>query len=56
MLNQLKAKSQGDAFTMTVDDSFQYGQSNKDGHLRWLIFHDKGRRPYQVSIRNAMAY
>ncbi|KAH7563558.1 hypothetical protein BM1_00605 [Bipolaris maydis] len=46
-LDALKAKSSGDAFTITVDDSFQYGQKNKQGEGRFLVFHDKSRNPFQ---------
>lgn len=42
-LDALKAKSSGDSFTITVDDSFQYGQKNKQGEGRFLVFHDKSR-------------
>lgn len=35
--------------TFTVDDSFQYGQQDSSGTGRWLVFHDKGQKPYQVS-------
>ena len=46
-LDALKAKSSGDSFTITVDDSFQYGQKNKQGEGRFLVFHDKSRNPFQ---------
>lgn len=32
---------------MTIDSSFQYGQKNAQGDLRFLVYHDKERRPYQ---------
>jgi len=36
-------------FTIVVDDSFQYGQEVKDGTRRWLCYHNKDNKPYQVS-------
>jgi len=50
-LQQFKNKAAGDKekFTITVDDSFQYGQK-KGGTGRWLIYHNKDNKPYQVSI------
>lgn len=41
-------KAPGDDLTVIVDDSFQYGQ-NKEKTKRWLAFHDKNHKPYQVS-------
>lgn len=50
-LDEFKAKkTSGDDFTLVVDDSFQYGQ-NKEQTKRFLVFHDKEHKPYQVSDR-----
>jgi ribosomal protein L21E len=49
-LDELKTKSSGESFTITVDDSFQYGQKNKQGDGRWLVYHDKSRNPFQVRV------
>lgn len=47
-VNELAAKSQGDEkFTFVIDDSWQYGQQ-KDGSKRFLVYHDKNNKQYQV--------
>jgi len=50
-LQQFKNKAAGDKekFTITVDESFQYGQK-KGGTGRWLVYHNKDNKPYQVMI------
>ncbi|KAK5047537.1 hypothetical protein LTR84_006634 [Exophiala bonariae] len=46
-LDELKAKkTSGDDLTVTIDDSFQYGQ-NKEKDKRFLVFHDKNNKLYQ---------
>ena len=48
MLDDFKKKhTEGDQYTITVDDSFQYGQ-DKEKKKRWLCFHNKNDKPYQV--------
>jgi hypothetical protein len=49
-LQQFKDKAVGgkEKFTIMVDDSFQYGQK-KGGTGRWLVYHDKEHKPFQVS-------
>ncbi|KAK0743965.1 hypothetical protein B0T18DRAFT_431137 [Schizothecium vesticola] len=37
----------GDSFTVTINDRFQYGQKNKEGEKRWVVLHDKGNKMYQ---------
>ncbi|KZT53180.1 hypothetical protein CALCODRAFT_511596 [Calocera cornea HHB12733] len=37
----------GACYRIRVDDRFQYGQKNKAGDGRFLVWHDKSRRPYQ---------
>ncbi|KAK1772239.1 hypothetical protein QBC33DRAFT_564719 [Phialemonium atrogriseum] len=37
----------GEGYKITVDERFQYGQKNVEGENRFLILHDKGRKPYQ---------
>lgn len=34
---------------MKVDDKIQYGQKNAQGELRFAVYHDKERKPYQAS-------
>lgn len=47
-LDTLKDKKvSGEDFTMIVDDSFQYGQ-DKNKTKRWLVYHDKNNKAYQV--------
>jgi hypothetical protein len=36
---------------MKLDDKFRYGQKNASGELRFVVYHDKERKPYQVSKR-----
>ena len=37
-------------FEIKVDDRFQYGQKNAAGEKRFIVYHDKARKPYQVSM------
>ncbi|KAG9187008.1 hypothetical protein G6011_10116 [Alternaria panax] len=39
-------KTGGDEFTLTVDNTFQYGQ-NKEQTKRFLVFHNKDNKPFQ---------
>ena len=53
-LDNFKSKISGGLFisgsgTFTVDDSFQYGQRDSSGTGRWLVFHDKDQKMFQVS-------
>ncbi len=51
-LDELKNKKiDGDNLTFKVDDSFQYGQK-KDGSKRFLVYHDKNNKPFQVKFYN----
>lgn len=34
---------------MKVDDKLQYGQKNAQGELRFGVYHDKERKPFQAS-------
>ena len=36
-------------YQLTLDDKSQYGQKNAAGDMRFVVYHDKGRKPYQVS-------
>ena len=36
--------------TVSINDEWQFGQKNKEGANRWVVLHDKGRKPYQVSF------
>ena len=47
-LNELAAKAEGtERYTFTIDGSWQYGQK-KDGTGRFLVYHDKANRMFQV--------
>lgn len=47
-LGALKSKKiTGDDYDIVVDDSFQYGQDNAKTK-RFLVYHDKDNKPYQV--------
>ena len=35
-------------FEFRVDDRAQYGQKNAAGEMRFVVLHDKGRKPFQV--------
>lgn len=48
---ELELTSTSDSWLVTISDSFQYGQKNKNGEGRWVALHDKNNKPYQVSIR-----
>ncbi|KAJ7766226.1 hypothetical protein B0H16DRAFT_1454112 [Mycena metata] len=37
----------GEGYKLKVDDRLQYGQKNAQGELRFIIYHDKERKPYQ---------
>lgn len=52
MLQQFQAKQVDgkDQFTVVVDQDFQYGQKSKDGTGRWLAFHNKDHKIYQVCV------
>jgi len=46
-LDEFKSKAKdGDKFTIQVSDQFQYGQEKGEKN-RWLVYHDKGNKPYQ---------
>jgi len=38
---------EGEGYKLHVDDRLQYGQKNSSGELRFVVFHDKERKPYQ---------
>lgn len=41
-----------DGYKVLVDGRFQYGQISSDvGGGRFLVYHDKDRKPFQVSVR-----
>ncbi|KAK3402948.1 hypothetical protein B0T20DRAFT_474753 [Sordaria brevicollis] len=37
----------GEGYKLKVDDKLQYGQKNSAGENRFVVFHDKERKPYQ---------
>ncbi|KAJ7855347.1 hypothetical protein B0H13DRAFT_2357967 [Mycena leptocephala] len=38
---------EGEGYKLKVNDRLQYGQRNPQGELRFIVYHDKERRPYQ---------
>ncbi|EJU00230.1 hypothetical protein DACRYDRAFT_108977 [Dacryopinax primogenitus] len=40
-------------YKMKVDGRFQYGQKGKNGEGRFLVWHDKSRKPYQHRFVNS---
>ncbi|GAB7354329.1 hypothetical protein MBLNU459_g4842t2 [Dothideomycetes sp. NU459] len=37
----------GEGYKIKVDGRLQYGQKNAQGELRFVVYHDKERRPFQ---------
>ncbi|KAK3390627.1 hypothetical protein B0H63DRAFT_446727 [Podospora didyma] len=37
----------GEGYKLKVNDKLQYGQKNAEGENRFIVFHDKERKPYQ---------
>ncbi|KAG8930983.1 hypothetical protein FRC02_003404 [Tulasnella sp. 418] len=37
----------GDNYELTIDNKLQYGQKNKIGEQRFIVYHDKERKPFQ---------
>ncbi|KAF9037141.1 hypothetical protein BJ165DRAFT_1558934 [Panaeolus papilionaceus] len=37
----------GEGYKLKVGNSLQYGQKNAAGELRFVVYHDKERKPYQ---------
>ncbi|KIP02364.1 hypothetical protein PHLGIDRAFT_37922 [Phlebiopsis gigantea 11061_1 CR5-6] len=46
-LSHVAPKNADGLYELTVDDKCQYGQKNKEGEMRFVVYHDKGRKPYQ---------
>lgn len=36
-----------EGYKLRIDSNIQYGQKNIQGELRFLVYHDKDRKPYQ---------
>tara|TARA_R110002003_G_scaffold296_4_gene18636 strand:+ start:14781 stop:15101 length:321 start_codon:yes stop_codon:yes gene_type:complete len=51
-VNDFKAACSGEQFTLDVSEHFQYGQ-DKAQTKRFLVFHDKGNKAYQVRDEHA---
>lgn len=41
--------SSTEGYRLKLDNKFQYGQKNKDGELRFVVYHDIKLKSYQVS-------
>lgn len=37
-----------EGYQVRLDNNFQYGQKNAEGELRFIVYHDQERKPYQV--------
>jgi hypothetical protein len=37
-----------EGYQLKLDNNFQYGQKNESGELRFVVYHDEERKPYQV--------
>ncbi|GJE91737.1 hypothetical protein PsYK624_078880 [Phanerochaete sordida] len=46
-LGRVAPKDAEGYYELIVDDKCQYGQKNKEGDMRFVVYHDKGRKPYQ---------
>ncbi|KAI0043017.1 hypothetical protein FA95DRAFT_1575387 [Auriscalpium vulgare] len=42
-----------DAYELTIDNKFQYGQKNNGGDQRFVVFHDKSRKLNQACLEVA---
>ncbi|KIK58095.1 hypothetical protein GYMLUDRAFT_45654 [Collybiopsis luxurians FD-317 M1] len=38
---------EGEGYKLKVDGKLQYGQKNAQGELRFVVYHDEERKPYQ---------
>ncbi|KAJ7506041.1 hypothetical protein B0H11DRAFT_2219966 [Mycena galericulata] len=38
---------EGEGYKFKVNDKLQHGQKNAQGELRFIVYHDKERKPYQ---------
>ena len=36
-----------EGYKLRIDSNMQYGQKNPQGELRFLVYHDQDRKPYQ---------
>lgn len=36
-----------EGYKLRIDSNMQYGQKNAEGELRFLVYHDMDRKPYQ---------
>ena len=45
------ANKKAEGYKVKLDGNFQYGQKNAEGELRFVVYHDQERKPYQVSRR-----
>ncbi|OCH93235.1 hypothetical protein OBBRIDRAFT_337233 [Obba rivulosa] len=55
-LATVASKDASGSFELKVDGMFQYGQKNAQGENRFIVYHDKGRKPYQHRfIESALA-
>lgn len=41
---------------MKLDSNFQYGQKNAEGELRFIVYHDEERKPFQVSFSHSRPF
>ena len=37
-----------EGYKLKVDSNLQYGQKNVAGELRFIVYHDEERKPFQV--------
>lgn len=48
--NRLRQLDWIDNYEITIDDRHQYGSSNVWGQNQFVVWHDKDRKPYAVSL------
>ncbi|KAF5660110.1 hypothetical protein FHETE_9081 [Fusarium heterosporum] len=41
------ARQEGNAWVVTIDDHFQYGEKNKSGESRWIVLHNRDYKIFQ---------
>ncbi|QRV85631.1 hypothetical protein RhiJN_27681 [Ceratobasidium sp. AG-Ba] len=53
-ISKVATKNKNGQYEFRVDAKCQYGESDRSGKYRWVVYHDQTRDPYQHSFINAM--
>ncbi|KAG8718259.1 hypothetical protein FRC09_012928 [Ceratobasidium sp. 395] len=46
-ISKIATKNVNGEYEFKIDAKSQYGQADETGKNRWVVYHDKGRKPYQ---------